>query len=136
MSKRPFVIFTLALAALAIGLPLWAFEKEGSSEASAVAVPDELKEGRELFQDNCGTCHTLKLAATDGVVGPNLDQSTATSSAESVLGFIRGGAGGAMPANILTGEDAEHVAEFVATVAGGLEDEPAAAEEPAGSGSE
>ncbi len=30
-------------------------------------------DGKALFTDNCGSCHTLSAAGTSGTVGPNLD---------------------------------------------------------------
>ena len=44
---------------------------------------------KEIFATNCGTCHTLAAAGTDGVVGPNLDQllvPSGTNSAQLVRG--------------------------------------------------
>ena len=37
-------------------------------------VPANLKTGQALFETNCGTCHTLYAAGTDGNYGPNLDE--------------------------------------------------------------
>lgn len=71
--------------------------------------------GRELFVDNCGACHTLDAAGTAGSVGPNLDE--AQNNEQEVLAAIENGGeepGGAMPQNILTGDDAAAVARFVA----------------------
>jgi mono/diheme cytochrome c family protein len=33
-------------------------------------------QGKQVFTQNCGSCHTLKDAATTGTVGPDLDQLT------------------------------------------------------------
>ena len=33
--------------------------------------------GRQLFSANCGTCHIMKQAASQGVQGPNLDTAFA-----------------------------------------------------------
>ena len=45
----------------------------------AQKVPSDLKEGQALFQTNCGTCHTLYAAGTDGNFAPNLDELLAPS---------------------------------------------------------
>ena len=74
MSKRPFVIFGIFAAICLVVLPFWALAEEGSSDASpegSVSAADQ--QGLELFQINCGACHTLAAAGTDGVVGPDLD---------------------------------------------------------------
>ncbi len=120
MSKRTTGFFLVFVAVFTIAIPLHVINGEGSADSSAVKVAKEDEANRKLFQDNCGACHTLKLAATDGIVGPNLDDSTATSTPESVLGFIGGGSGGVMPAGILKGADAERVAGFVSKYAGGV----------------
>ena len=89
MSKRPFVIFgTFAVICLVV-LPFWALAKEGSNDASpegSVSASDQ--QGLELFQINCGACHTLAAAGTDGVVGPDLDLllGSVAKSADTVNG--------------------------------------------------
>jgi cytochrome c6 len=82
----------------------------GSQTASA--------EGKLIFTQNCGTCHTLKDAGTNGQVGPVLDQ--VKPDKQLVLKAIKnGGLGsGTMPANIVTGKEADAVATYVSSVAG------------------
>ena len=80
--------------------------------------------GAELFAERCGGCHTLEAAGTEGsnpeerVAGPNLNARRETK--DQVLYAIRNGgfSGAIMPQNIVVGEDAEAVAEFVAEYAG------------------
>jgi mono/diheme cytochrome c family protein len=72
---------------------------------------------KELFLDTCATCHTLAAAGATGGIGPNLDQARPTR--QRVLNQIRTGAlSGVMPANLLTGTDADRVAAYVAQNAG------------------
>lgn len=77
-------------------------------------------DGRQLFAANCATCHTLKAANAAGRVGPDLDELRPTKGL--VLDAIKNGRArggiGQMPYGLLTGADAEHVAEFVSQVAG------------------
>jgi mono/diheme cytochrome c family protein len=75
-------------------------------------------EGKLIFTQNCGTCHVLQDAGTSGQVGPPLDPIKPNK--QRVLAAIeKGGTGsGTMPANIVTGKEAEAVAEYVASVAG------------------
>jgi cytochrome c6 len=35
----------------------------------------DIATGKQLFSERCGSCHTLKDAGTQGVVGPNLDNA-------------------------------------------------------------
>jgi len=80
--------------------------------------------GAQLFTERCGGCHTLEAAGTRGsnpderVAGPNLNARRETK--EQVLYAIRNGgfSGAIMPQNIVVGEEAEAVAEFVAEYAG------------------
>ena len=80
--------------------------------------------GAELFAERCGGCHTLEAAGTEGsnpaerIAGPNLNARKETK--DQVLYAIRNGgfSGAIMPQNIVVGEEAEAVAEFVAEYAG------------------
>lgn len=89
--------------------------------------------GRELFVSNCGTCHILAEAATTNETGPDLDAAFAASRAagmdnDTIEGIVQQQIANPrttdpadptyMPAEILTGQDAEDVAAYVASVAG------------------
>jgi cbb3-type cytochrome c oxidase subunit III len=91
-----------------------------------------------VFQENCGSCHTLEAAQTQSTIGPNLDAAFAQARAEGfeessirdiVAGQIRNpgqySTGQAadklqanMPANLVKGQDLADVAQFVAENAG------------------
>lgn len=120
MSKSSFVYFTIFFAALALAVPYWAISKEGDPDSSAEKVAVSDQPAKELFQINCGSCHTLARAGTDGIVGPNLDEllGDVPDQQERVLTAIADGVQGRMPAGILRGQQAEQVADFVARVAG------------------
>lgn len=136
MSKKTFIVFGLLVIFLAALIPWLVFRADGDA-ANAEPVPADLKSGQTLFQTNCGTCHTLYAAGTDGNFAPNLDELLApTGPAEGpkaqqtiegtegrVLNAIEAGVDssttpGRMPAGILSGEQAKEVAEFVAATAG------------------
>lgn len=126
MSKRPFIVFGIFAAICLVAIPYFAIAKEGDD--GLVMVTEEDQDAKELFQNNCGTCHTLAAAGTDGVVGPDLDDylvPTGSNSAEQyegvytrVLQAVTCGVGGRMPKRILIGEEARDVASFVAAYAG------------------
>ena len=89
------------------------------------------QEGADLFAERCSGCHTLSAAGTQGsanrsqrVQGPDFDQRT--ESVDDVIFAIRNGgfSGAIMPQNIVVGEDAQKVAEFVAEYAGRDVSEP------------
>ena len=70
MSKRPFVIFGIFVAVLAVVIPLLAFNSSGNPDKGPRSVPSDLSKGKTLFVTNCGTCHTLYAAGTDGNFAP------------------------------------------------------------------
>ncbi|HEX6688904.1 MAG TPA: cytochrome c [Solirubrobacterales bacterium] len=136
MSKKTFIVFGLLVVFLAALIPWLAFRADGDA-ANAEPVPDNLKAGQSLFQTNCGTCHTLYAAGTDGNYGPNLDellapsgppegpsaQDTIKATEGRVLNAVENGVDssttpGRMPGGILNEEQAEEVAAFVAHTAG------------------
>jgi cytochrome c6 len=119
-------MFGIVVLLLGVGIPAWALSQEGS-ESDSAQVPAGAQAGEELFVTNCGACHTLAEAGTDGVIGPNLDELLAPPSASApdpatikprVLSAINNGVGGRMPKGVVSGQQADEVANFVAQVAG------------------
>lgn len=91
-------------------------ESDGPAGLELNAVQTE---GRELFAENCATCHALSASNAVGLVGPNLD--VLRPNVELTLDAIEKGrarGGGQMPADLLQGEKARAVAEYIALVAG------------------
>ena len=83
--------------------------------------------GKQLFTQRCGSCHTLANAGTKGTIGPNLDDSFKQSVADgigrsTIEGVVRDQIalpqGGQMPAKLVTGSNAEDVAAYVAQAIG------------------
>jgi mono/diheme cytochrome c family protein len=121
---RTLAILLAATALLAAGCG-------GEDEVTGMEGANRSK-GKTLFVSgadgnaSCGSCHTLLDAGTAGTVGPNLDNALGFSCAQgfeestiysAVLGQIDL-AQGAMPADLVTGQDAVDVAAYVASVAG------------------
>jgi mono/diheme cytochrome c family protein len=81
---------------------------------------------KKLFTENCGGCHILKDAGTQGVTGPNLDDAFACAEQQgfeksTIRDVIRGQidyASPPMPREIVKGDDADAVSDYIATVAG------------------
>jgi mono/diheme cytochrome c family protein len=121
---RPLLALTAAtVAALALAAC--------GTEGIQLADDDPDYAGAVLFAERCGGCHTLAAAGTQGSAnrelrnqGPNLDERT--ESPEDVLYAIRNGgfSGAIMPQNILVGDEAEAVADFVAAYSGDDVDRP------------
>lgn len=94
----------------------------------------DLDRGEALFTQKCGSCHALTGAGTSADIGPDLDQAFAAARAsgmdrDTIEGVVQGQIANPrpaspedvkvyMPADLVTGEDAEAVAAYVADVAG------------------
>jgi mono/diheme cytochrome c family protein len=138
MSKRTFIWFGILVLVLAVVIPFFVFRSKGDAASGPQDVASDLTGGQSLFQTNCGTCHTLYAAGTDGNYGPDLDEllaptgppegdpktveSTVKSTEGRVLNAVENGINsstpGRMPGGILNQEQAKEVAEFVANTAG------------------
>jgi cytochrome c6 len=126
MKRSTFVMFGIVVLLFGVGIPAWALSSSGS-DSPADSTPAGTQEGKDLFVTNCGACHTLAEAGTDGVIGPNLDELLAPPSASApdpttikprVLSAINNGVGGRMPKGVLSGAQADEVATYVSQVAG------------------
>jgi mono/diheme cytochrome c family protein len=118
--RRPLLACGLVAAALGVG----ACGEHGIQ----LAKDNPNYEGAVLFTENCAGCHTLDAAGTEGSAtkihsrerkdGPNFNQRK--EDKEDVLYAIRNGgfSSSPMPQNLVTGEEAEKVAEFVAKYSG------------------
>jgi cytochrome c551 len=85
-------------------------------------------EGAKLFQQHCSGCHTLDAAGTQGsavnpngreyVDGPNFNQRK--EDKEGILYAIENGgfSSGPMPQDIVVGEEAQKIADFLAQYSG------------------
>jgi cytochrome c551/c552 len=87
----------------------------------------DLSNGKALFVERCGSCHVLGRAGTAGPTGPDLDAAFRSAIAsgmnrETVEGVVHDQIlnprkNSQMPAELVTGEDAEDVAAYVAFAA-------------------
>lgn len=93
----------------------------------------DLENGRQLFTENCATCHYLNEAGGGNDIGPDLDASFAAARAsgmdqDTIEGVVESqienprqvdeGDPTYMPPNLVEGDDARDVAAYVASVAG------------------
>jgi mono/diheme cytochrome c family protein len=116
--------FLLPVVALALTLSVGGCGTKGIS----LSKDDPNYEGAELFVEHCSGCHTLNTAGTEGSAvnvrtrerkdGPNFNQRK-EDVADVIYAIENGGfSSGPMPQDIVTGEDAKKVAEFVAKYSG------------------
>ena len=134
MSRKTFIVFGIVVLVLAAVIPWLVFRADGDADRGREQVSANLQQGQSLFETNCGTCHTLYSAGTDGNFGPDLDEllaATGPATEEKTIKQIEGRVmnaidegvdssttPGRMPDGILSGEQAEEVAAFVAATAG------------------
>jgi mono/diheme cytochrome c family protein len=119
--SRPTAIVCALLAALAAGC------------GGEIEVPEDepvARQGAVLFYERCSGCHSLDAANAYGSKPPDALQGGERTngpnfnvrqvSADDALYAIRNGgfSGAIMPANIVVGEDAEKVAQFLAEYSG------------------
>ena len=118
--SRPFS--RLLLVALAVG---------GIAGCGGEIEPEgPERAGATLFNERCSGCHTLEsansygskpegqLAGGERTNGPNFDQRKVDKE-DAIFAIRNGGFSGAiMPANIVVGDDADEVAEFLAEYSG------------------
>ncbi len=133
-----------ACALLAAALAASGCGTVGISEAGT----GDVRAGKELFKTTCAQCHTLADAGTAGQIGPNLDDAFLQARADglgetTIQSVVRAqiaypiedpttGLPG-MPADLVTGEDAESVAAYVASVAGlPVQGQPASSDDDSG----
>jgi mono/diheme cytochrome c family protein len=117
--RRLVPLLLVLVAALAAGC---------GEEGVEVSQSDPTHPGAESFARNCAGCHTMTVAGTQGSSsdvstreykdGPNFDQRK--ENVEDILYAIENGgfSSGPMPQNIVTGEEARQVAEFIAKYSG------------------
>jgi hypothetical protein len=114
-------VATLVVFGLVIPVSVVVAEKDRSSIPSAgvTHLTALQKHGRELFGERCANCHTLPAAGANAKVGPNLAQLRPPKAL--VLDAIHNGranGNGQMAADLVEGQDAEAVAQFVAVAVG------------------
>jgi mono/diheme cytochrome c family protein len=114
---------TIAAAAVVVGLT-----------GCDLGPKPNLDRGQQLFTQKCGTCHTLTGAGTNATVGPNLDYAFKEArengqDSDTFEGVIKAQVDNPrpadpqqtdvyMPADLVTGDDLNDVAAYVASVAG------------------
>jgi mono/diheme cytochrome c family protein len=87
----------------------------------------DLANGKTLFVQKCGSCHLLDRAGTTGKIGPSLDVAFAQARKDGLGEKTFAGVvhdqidsprrNSVMPADLVTGQDARDVADYVGEVA-------------------
>ena len=101
----------------------------GTQRLNVPTTNPDVHNGAMLFSQRCAGCHTLSYAGTHGSAtnvrsreitdGPNFDVRCERPIDRVMYAIVNGGFSGViMPQNIVTGQQARDVAQFVATYAG------------------
>jgi mono/diheme cytochrome c family protein len=101
----------------------------GTQRINVTSSNADIHSGAVLFSQRCAGCHTLSYAGTHGSAtnarsreitdGPNFNVRCERPIDRVMYAIANGGFSGAiMPQNIVTGQQARDVAQFVATYAG------------------
>jgi mono/diheme cytochrome c family protein len=83
-------------------------------------------QGKKLFTEKCGSCHTLADAKTQGTIGPNLDEAFSSDKEQgfdeqTMADVVRGQIAypeKPMPPNLVEGSDANDVSVYIAKCSG------------------
>jgi mono/diheme cytochrome c family protein len=118
MSRRTRLVVIPAVLLVAVAGSVYALAelhpaKDEPAAAPAPATGSTAAAGATLFADNCAACHGE--GGTGGGIGPTLAGSGV--SAATARSAIETGPG-AMPENLVTGDDLEAVLAYVETIAG------------------
>jgi mono/diheme cytochrome c family protein len=129
MSRRP--LLALAALTIAAGAAIGCGQEKNDVKEPDVAIsgiPAQYQAGAKLFVERCSGCHSLGVVGAEGgalvvknrerVDGPNFN--VRKEDKQSVLYAIRNGgfSGAIMPQDIVVGQEAEQVADFLAKYAG------------------
>jgi mono/diheme cytochrome c family protein len=113
---------------VALALAAAPFAGACGEQGIELAKSDPDYEGAKIFEQRCSGCHTLSVAGTQGSAveansreykdGPNFDQRREERDQVLYAIFNGGFSSGPMPQDIVVGEDAEKVADFIAKYSG------------------
>ncbi|BCJ85413.1 menaquinol-cytochrome c reductase cytochrome b/c subunit [Effusibacillus dendaii] len=85
--------------------------KPAAPQVKDTAIVDPNDPGAKIFAQNCAACHGAELK---GQVGPSLLGVGNKYTAEQIQGIIKSGKPPIMPANVVQGDDAVKVAQWLA----------------------
>jgi len=129
-SKARFVAILVVGAIAALVITACGTEKVQVPKTKATAASYSIDQaGAAIFQERCSGCHSLSYAGANGsgqnprnylaISGPNFNVRCERPVIRVLYAIENGGFSGAyMPQNIVVGEQAKEVAEFVSEYAG------------------
>ncbi|XJZ26931.1 cytochrome c551 [Bacillota bacterium Lsc_1132] len=108
MKKKLVVLFmgiTLVMVLAACG------GRSDTSKGGGTTSTAQGGDAEKIVNQKCTSCHGGNL---EGSVGPSLQKIGAKYSKDEILGIIKNGKGGGMPKGLISGNDADKVAAWLA----------------------
>jgi len=84
---------------------------KGTSSSSGSSETASAGDAQKIFNQKCSSCHGDNL---QGQVGPNLTKVGSRYSKDQILDILKNGKSGGMPAGLVSGDDADKVATWLA----------------------
>ncbi|MCA0989041.1 c-type cytochrome [Guptibacillus algicola] len=115
-----YIASTILFLVIVVGFTYWlsTTEEHAGSEGGHGEQTEESAggdsaggEAEKIYSQNCASCHGGDLG---GGAGPALEAVGGKYSKDEILGIIKNGKGGGMPAGLIQGKEAEMVAEWLA----------------------
>lgn len=120
--------FRIAIVAIYVGagivLPLVIIAARGEAIgagrlAGTPPANPSIERGKTLFRQTCASCHSLAAVNARGNTGPSLDDIGELTPDRVLAAIENGGTDqGLMPKELLEGENAQAVADYLASAAG------------------
>lgn len=92
-------------AALVMGLAACGGDDEGGKDTAQAG------DAEKIYSQKCSSCHGENLK---GGMGPDISAVGASKSKDEIAAIIKDGTTGGMPPNLISGDDLDKVAEWLA----------------------
>lgn len=102
---------TLVMGLAACGGASDTSKKDTSKEKATTTDTATAGDAQKIVSQKCSSCHGDNL---QGAVGPNLQKVGSKYSKDQILGILKNGKQGGMPAGLISGDDADKVATWLA----------------------
>lgn len=83
----------------------------GNGNGNGATETADAGDAQKIYDQKCSSCHGGDLK---GAVGPNLTQVGSKYSKDEILDILKNGKSGGMPANLVSGDDANTIADWLA----------------------
>jgi len=85
--------------------------KKDTSNGGGTTETADAGAAQKIYDQKCSSCHGGDMK---GAVGPNLTKVGSKYSKDEILDILKNGKAGGMPANLVSGDDANTIADWLA----------------------